>query len=306
MRRIVLALAMTVGLAIGTVVPASALDTSVTLNCSDGTSVKLLVDADTLTGLTQAVQAMIDYPAGLSCTLIQNPLGVTFGSIALASGSGTESFIVGGGRYQLPCNTPGTRGLPGTNFGGIILLRDDTIAPTVASSPSDDHTTFGSSRIKIKLVSSYQPLADTATYWVNIAVNVHQNSDGSLNFFGTLNETIPDGQCAAHGHFTSRPTCLTLDATTPKKALVVSTVTQTSGDTSDFFIGGPVLDGSTPSGVSFSFKDNGNPGQQIFPTPGKDKLDGILGAVPGCPFPDAVPEPLVDLDNGNITVHPQS
>src|SRR6266550_942678 len=99
MRRVVLALAMTVGLAIGTMAPASALDTSVTLNCSDGTSVKLVVDADTLTGLTQAVQAMINYPAGLSCSLIQNPLGVTFGQIAFA-GAGQNPFIVGGGRWQ--------------------------------------------------------------------------------------------------------------------------------------------------------------------------------------------------------------
>ena len=56
MRRTVLALAIALGLVIGTVMPVSALgETSVTLNCTDGTSVKLLVDADTLTGLTQAV-----------------------------------------------------------------------------------------------------------------------------------------------------------------------------------------------------------------------------------------------------------
>src|SRR5207249_1821265 len=105
MRRIPLVLALTIGLVIGTMVPGSALgETSVTLNCSDGTSVRLLVDTDTLTNLTASVQAMIDYPAGLSCSLIQNPLGAFFGHIALADDSpGTSAFIVGGGRWQIPC-----------------------------------------------------------------------------------------------------------------------------------------------------------------------------------------------------------
>jgi hypothetical protein len=72
MRRIGLALAIVAGLAIGTAVPTSALGlTQVTLECDDGTSAQLLLDADNLASLTQAVQAMIDYPAGLTCTLLQ-------------------------------------------------------------------------------------------------------------------------------------------------------------------------------------------------------------------------------------------
>jgi hypothetical protein len=70
MRRIVLALAIAAGLAIGTALPTSALGlTQVTLDCDDGTSVEMLLDADSLLGLTQAVQAMNDYPAGLTCTI---------------------------------------------------------------------------------------------------------------------------------------------------------------------------------------------------------------------------------------------
>src|SRR5437899_1186588 len=82
---------MAAGLAIGTVVPVSALgDTSVTLNCSDGTSVQLLVDTNTLNALTDAVNAMTLYPAGLTCSLIKNPLGTAlFGHMALA-GAGTN------------------------------------------------------------------------------------------------------------------------------------------------------------------------------------------------------------------------
>src|SRR5687768_6770284 len=55
------------GLTFGPALRAHALgETSVTLNCNDGTSRILSVDADALAQLTAAVQAMIDYPAGLS------------------------------------------------------------------------------------------------------------------------------------------------------------------------------------------------------------------------------------------------
>src|SRR5437870_5689017 len=108
MRRALLTLAVAAGLAIGTVAPVSALgDTSITLNCSDGTSTQLLVDTNTLNALTAAVNAMTLYPAGLTCSLIQNPLGTAFfGHVALA-GAGQNPFVVGGGRWQIPfCEFP--------------------------------------------------------------------------------------------------------------------------------------------------------------------------------------------------------
>jgi len=72
-RRILLALAIS-GLAIGAVLPASAIGlTQVTLNCDDGTSWTAVVDPNTLAGLVASVQGMVDYPAGLTCTLIQAP-----------------------------------------------------------------------------------------------------------------------------------------------------------------------------------------------------------------------------------------
>jgi len=84
MRRVVLSLAIAAGLAIGSAVPSAAIGTTeVTLTCDDGTSTSLIVDADTLTGLTLAVQAMIDYPAGLTCTLVKLPGLATFGAVAL-------------------------------------------------------------------------------------------------------------------------------------------------------------------------------------------------------------------------------
>src|SRR2546428_10172348 len=111
MRRGVVALAVAIGLAIGSAIPTAAIGlTQVNLSCDDGTSTMLVVDTDTLTGLTAAVQGMIDYPAGLTCTLVQVPLPLlSFGSIALASSPGQNPFIVGGCRSQVPRLAPGGR-----------------------------------------------------------------------------------------------------------------------------------------------------------------------------------------------------
>src|SRR5438477_11114829 len=122
MRRSVLACAITVGLVIGIALPTSAIGlTQVTLSCDDGTSVALVVDTDTLTSLTASVQAMLDYPAGLTCTLVQSPLPIAFGAIALAS-AGSNPFIVAGGRWQLSCEVL-TGGLIGGVGGRDIVAR---------------------------------------------------------------------------------------------------------------------------------------------------------------------------------------
>jgi hypothetical protein len=276
MRRAFLAIAIAAGLAIGTAIPTAAIgETQVTLSCDDGTSTTLLVNADMLTGLTQAVQAMIDFPAGLTCTLAKDPLLTIFGTIAWAS-PGQSPFIVGGGRWLVPCAALGGGGGGG---GGAPVQQ-----------PPD-------------------------TFWVNIAVNVHQADDGS--FFGTLNETIPANQfCPTFGtvgesHFTSTPTCLVIVAasTTPPvqpPAFVTSQVTQTSGQRP--FPAGVDSSGSVGTvnvgdDVHFGFQDNGNPGQQT----DKDTLSGppavpSLDRNPDCS--PGYPNPVFDLAHGNISTHP--
>lgn len=268
MRRTVLALAIATGLALGSVVPTAATgDTQVSLSCNDGTSTTLIVDAYTLTGLTQAVQAMIDYPAGLSCTLIQVPLLASFGTIALAS-PGINPFVVGGGRWLVPCAA---------------------LSPGGGAAPVQ------------------QP---PATFWVNIAVNAHQASDGT--FFGSLNETIPANQfCPNVGqvgesHFTSKPTCLVIASVTTippvqPPAFVTSQVTQQSGQVP--FPAGSGLFVNVGDDVHFGFQDNGNPGQQA----SKDRLSGP----PAVPTRDrdaacasGPPAPTFDLQHGNISTHP--
>jgi hypothetical protein len=271
MRRAVLAIAIAIGLAIGTAIPTVAIgETQVTLSCDDGTNTTLLVDADTLTGLTQAVQAMIDYPAGLTCTLVKVPGVASFGAIALAS-PGSNPFVVGGGRWLVPCAA-----LISGGGGGVG-------APVV------------------------QP---PETFWVNIAVNVHQRDDGT--FFGTLNETIPANQfCPSFGqvgesHFTSKPTCLVVAnaSTVPPiqpLAFATSQVTQVSGQVR--FPAGSTGFVTVGDDVHFGFQDNGNPGQQA----SKDQLNGP----PAVPSRDAnaactpgQPSPAFVLQHGNISTHP--
>src|SRR5258705_1097732 len=98
MKRICLASVIVIGAAVGAAYPVTAFGgTQVNLSCSDGTVSRLVVDADTLVGLTQAIDAMARYPAGLTCTLATTPLVLSFGAVALASSG--DPFVVGGGRY---------------------------------------------------------------------------------------------------------------------------------------------------------------------------------------------------------------
>ena len=286
MRRIPLVLALTVGLVIGTMVPGSALgETSVSLNCDDGTSVQLLLDADTLTSLTASVQAMLDYPAGLTCTLIQNPLGGLsfFGQIAQAS-PGSEPFIVGGGRWQVPCSAIFPGGTGGGTPGGAI---DGGVIARV----SDASSTWSKVSARLWLTPSQQ---EEVYIWVNIAVNVHQKAGTSPTFYGSLNETIPANQFCpgtsgdiqvGESHFTSKPTCLQIVAQIPPeppKAFVTSQVTKASDGSGQVPFPAP-LDSSPPATgsvevddfVHFGFQDNGNPpGQNPTGTPSTDMLDG--------------------------------
>src|SRR5437879_8377936 len=86
MKRPVVVAVFLAGLMLGTAVPVSGLGgTQITLNCDDGTSLTAVVDASTVTDLTQSVQALIDYPAGLSCTLLQTTPLVRFGNAADAA-----------------------------------------------------------------------------------------------------------------------------------------------------------------------------------------------------------------------------
>jgi len=236
MKRAIVALTAAIGLTVGmTFLMAGIGITQVTLGCSDGTNVTMTVDTDTLTSLTKSVQALLDYPAGLTCTLAQTPV-VRFGNVADAAL--VPGFVNGGGRFLGSCGPGG------------------------------------------------------GTFWINIAVNAH-NQDG--NVVGTVNQTIPDGQCIAAGGFTSTPTCLHIFSEDLTLAWVTSLVNTTSGS---FFPSQGVTGGTY---ARFSFRDNGNPDQQTdfdkigeTPAGGDQTCAGIA---------NNTPLPFINLSNGNITVH---
>ena len=310
MRRAALACAITVGLLIGIALPTSAIGlTQVTLSCDDGTSVTLVVDTDTLTSLAASVQAMLDYPAGLTCTLVQSPLPIAFGAIALAS-AGSNPFIVAGGRWQVDCKLL-TGGLIGGMGGRDIVARVPGAWYSLPASGSDSTQTPG-------------------FFWVNIAVNVHQkdstDTSGNPPFVGTLNETIPANQTCettsgtisvGEAHFGSTPTCLLIlppGAQPPDaQAFVTSKVTETSGATFPADASGSV---TAPSYVHFGFQDNGNPPGQnpnTSITPTTDTLNGPPATAEGTQSQECDPaqwtpiHPLGSADGqkqyGNISIH---
>jgi hypothetical protein len=314
MRRAIIAVLTATALMLTGLIPGplrvSALgETSVTLSCTDGTSLTVLVDAETLAGLTAAVQGMIDYPAGLSCTLVQNPLPLTtyFGNVALAAN--TNTMVVAGGRWQVSCVD-----IPppcGRVCGGGVL-------PTVVAR--------GATRPALASLISAAPATDCrdntqGCVWVNIAVNLHYTKAGVLE--GTLNETMPENQTCTDpifgpfavgpSHFTSKPNpgCLFVVTTPPlnkPQAAVTTTVTQVSGLLSDSgaSLGFNVTEGET---IDSSFLDNLNSPSQQTDDADRDHLNAPPAPDDSVCANDGNGVPGVQLNvlqNGNISIYPRS
>jgi hypothetical protein len=303
MRRAIIALVTATALMLTGLTPGplrvSALgETSVTLNCSDGTSLTLLVDADELASLTAAVQGMIDYPAGLSCTLVQNPLPLTtsFGHVALAANPNT--MVVAGGRWQVGCSSIFSYRV--TSVPGSVVARGakrPALASLISAAPADCADPHG-------------------CVWVNIAVNLHTRDNQNI-LEGTLNETIPENQSCPNpvlgdpdiaigpSHFVSKPMPQDCLAVVGNTATTRTYVTQTSG--LPFPPGGKQAPGFTGlqmnDAVNFSFIDNGNPSQWTDTT--RDMLEGPpVSNTPSCPNAAVTPPGYV-LQNGNINIFPR-
>lgn len=248
MRRVLLTVVTSALLMLASALPiASAGLTKITLTCNDGTDITAEVDADTLDGVVQSVQALALYPAGLSCTLLQSPVVQALGGAAYAWPGG--GFVVGGGRFTWPCPAP----------------------------------------------------YDSLTFWVNFAVSARTETDAAgPTRGGTVNFTIPGGQCVGESHITTKPNCLKIFAENPKPpagawyAYVRTEVTESQGD---WF-------SKNPPGNQFrtGWKDTGNPGKQ---TLGPDRFaaqeDG--GGCPGANEPDPDSSFSRVILNGNITIH---
>ena len=272
--------------------PAAALGmTQVTLNCTDGTSFTIVVDADTLTGLVASVQGMVDYPAGLNCTLIQVPLLTLFGHVALATNPNT--MVVAGGRWLAPCSVIAS--------GFVTALPPRTVA-SGANRP-----TFAK-LLPAPLASGSTPCDEdlaNGCIWVNIGANVHLNGQGVLE--GSINETIPENQSCPNiadvngpiplgpSHFDSKPmpaSCLFVSGST---ALTTTYVTHVFGFTFTVISG---LSESPASAVHSQFVDVGNP----------SSVRDQLNAPPAFPNSECESQGSTNvgnfiLRNGNISVY---
>jgi len=152
----------------------------------------------------------------------------------------------------------------------------------------------GGGRITYPCPAPFQLL----TFYVNFGVSAHTvgNNAGPTRG-GTVNFTIPAGQCVGPSHLTTKPNCLRIDADAPKppagvwRANVRTEVTQTQGD---WFSKNPV-----GSQFRTGWKDTGNPGKQ----PSNDMFAASEnpGDCPGdgSPWPDNGRE----IFPGNITIH---
>ncbi len=278
--------------------PAAALGmTQVTLNCTDGTSFTIVVDADTLTGLVASVQGMVDYPAGLNCTLIQVPLLTLFGHVALAVNPNT--MVVAGGRWLVTCTEV-------AKAGGFV-----TASPPGTVASGANRPTFAR-LLPAPLASGSTPCTEDPDFgciWVNIGANVHLNGQGVLE--GSINETIPENQSCPNiadvngpiplgpSHFDSKPMPASCLSVTAKTALTTTYVTHVFGFTFTVISG---LSESPPSAVHSQFVDVGNPSSFT------DAVRDQLNAPPARPNSDCDGHASTDvgnflLRNGNINVY---
>ena len=173
MRRVLTTVVAVAGLMLGAAFPVVGLgETDVTLNCDDGTSMTMTVDTDTLQSLVASVQAMIDFPAGLSCTLLQAPV-VSLGSIVYAGQK--PPFITGGGQFVHDCPSGG--GVYYTNFG-------------VNAQTKGDGTVTGSFHMK---VPDYQCVNGGSVNSRATCINVYVGSPGTYRGWLTSFVNSVDG-----------------------------------------------------------------------------------------------------------------
>src|SRR5438445_2466565 len=128
MRRVLVAFASVLVLSIGMATVSVGIgDTEVNLTCDDGTSLDVVVDTGTLLGLTEVVQAMLDYPAGMTCGLAQAPLTTRLLPNSVAVAADKKDFAVGAVGVAVPVCGIGS-------FTGNISFEADSDATNTALS----------------------------------------------------------------------------------------------------------------------------------------------------------------------------
>ena len=100
-KRFLLALGVAGALSFSPIVASADGLTAINLDCGDGHPYNAIVDLQRLTEIQEAVQAMIDFPADMSCTLSTSVVLDPFAVVTTQDGD-----VVGGGRYIGPAQDP--------------------------------------------------------------------------------------------------------------------------------------------------------------------------------------------------------
>jgi hypothetical protein len=130
MKRAVIVFVAVVGFLLGSLPAAAAFETPIRINCSDGDSIDLTVDVDTLNALVGSVGAINQSGTDLTCDLVQlsNPIPVvTFGNVAAAATSG--GYVIGAGTVRVGC-PDGSGELFTGSFAAKIYTKNGTVQGT--------------------------------------------------------------------------------------------------------------------------------------------------------------------------------
>jgi hypothetical protein len=152
MRRALLSLVIALGLTLGSALPSTAaVVVPLRIDCSDGDSLELTVDLDTLTALTDSVRAINEHPTGLSCTLVQLSAPVTvvaFGSVAAAAQQ-SSGYVIGAGTIQAGCPNDTTQVFD-ASFAVKLYLRDGGVRGSANAKVPDGQCVAGPSTLSSK------------------------------------------------------------------------------------------------------------------------------------------------------------
>lgn len=152
MKRALLSVAIALSLTLGSALPVTAaVLVPIRIDCSDGDSLELTVDLDTLTALADSVQAINESGAGLSCALVQLSAPatvVTFGSFAAAA-QPSSGYVIGGGTVQAGCPDD-TSQLFEASFAIKMYLRDGGVRGSANLKVPDGQCVAGPSSLSSK------------------------------------------------------------------------------------------------------------------------------------------------------------
>jgi hypothetical protein len=104
MKRALITFTVAFGVLLGSFPVSASIETPIRIDCSDGDSIDLSVDLDTLTALTSSIAAINASDTDLSCSLVQlsGPVPVvTLGNVAAAATSG--AYVIGAGTVRVGC-----------------------------------------------------------------------------------------------------------------------------------------------------------------------------------------------------------